>query len=81
MMEIATEGGEFDAYIAGAGGTPRPAVIVLQEIFGVNAGIVTKVDHWAAQGYLSAAPDLFWREVPGMALDPEVPDNISAASR
>lgn len=78
-IEIATEGGEFEAYIAGVGEVPRPAVIVLQEIFGVNAGIRAKADHWARAGYLSAAPDLFWREGSGIVLDPEVPEDFQRA--
>ncbi len=71
----AGEGGGFKAYLAlpASGGAARPAVIVLQEIFGVNPGIRAIADRFAAQGYLAAAPDLFWRAEPGLALDPEVP--------
>jgi len=78
-VEIATEGGEFDAYVVGASETPRPAVIVLQEIFGVSAGIRAKADHWANAGYLASAPDLFWREGRGITLDPEVPEDFQRA--
>ena len=42
-------------------GTPRGAIVVIQEIFGVNPGIRAKCDHWASLGYLGIAPDLFWR--------------------
>lgn len=79
MVEVATEGGEFDAYVVDVGEAPRPAVIVLQEIFGVNAGIQAKADHWAQAGYLAAAPDLFWREGRGIMLNPEVPDDFQRA--
>lgn len=64
--------GEFSAYMAEPDGAPRAAIIVIQEIFGVNAGIRQKCDHWARQGYLAVAPDLFWRMQPGVELDPDI---------
>jgi carboxymethylenebutenolidase len=64
--------GSFDAYVAEPAGTPRAAIIVIQEIFGVNEGIRRKCDHWAQQGYLALAPDLFWRLQPGIELDPDI---------
>ena len=48
------------------------AIIVIQEIFGVNLGIRRKCDRWAEKGYLALAPDLFWRLQPGVELDPDV---------
>jgi len=54
-------------------------VIVIQEIFGVNPGIRQKCDDWAAKGYLSLAPDLFWRIEPGVELDPDVPEQFQQA--
>ena len=51
--------GSFDAYLAEPSGTPRAAIVVIQEIFGVNEGIRRKCDHWASKGYLAVAPDLF----------------------
>jgi len=64
--------GEIPAYRAAPQGTPRGAVIVIPEIFGVNDGIAAKCDGWAELGYLSLAPDLFWRFAPGEELDPDV---------
>jgi carboxymethylenebutenolidase len=64
--------GSLDAYVAEPAGTPRAAIIVIQEIFGVNEGIRRKCDHWAQQGYLALAPDLFWRLQPGIELDPDI---------
>ena len=61
-----------------AGGPPKGAVVVIQEIFGVNEGIRRKCDHWAALGYLGVAPDLFWRLEPGVELDPDVPEASSS---
>ncbi|WP_340266321.1 dienelactone hydrolase family protein [Sphingobium mellinum] len=69
----------FDAYVARPSGSPKAAIVVIQEIFGVNEGIRRKCDNWAAQGYLALAPDLFWREKPHVELDPDVPEDFQAA--
>jgi carboxymethylenebutenolidase len=69
----------FDSYVAEPEGTPRAAIVVIQEIFGVNEGIRRKCDRWAQAGYLALAPDLFWRLEPGVQLDPDVPDEFSRA--
>lgn len=81
MIEIPTLDGDgaFNAYLAEPSGSPRGAIVVIQEIFGVNPGIRAKCDHWAAQGYLALAPDLFWRIEPGVELDPDVPDQFQTA--
>ena len=64
--------GTFTAHCARPDGTPRAAIVVIQEIFGVNAGIRRKCDRLAAEGYLALAPDLFWRIEPGVELDPDI---------
>jgi carboxymethylenebutenolidase len=61
--------GALTAYIARPEELPAPAVIVLQELFGVNADIREKCDDLARQGYVGVAPDLFWRQEPGVDLD------------
>jgi carboxymethylenebutenolidase len=72
--------GSFDAYIAAPeGGAAKAAIVVIQEIFGVNAGIRRKCDQLAEAGYLAIAPDLFWRLEPGIELDPDIPDQMQAA--
>jgi carboxymethylenebutenolidase len=71
--------GCFDAYVAEPRDPPRAAIIVIQEIFGVNEGIRRKCDKWAERGYLALAPDLFWRLQPGVELDPDVPDQFRQA--
>ena len=71
--------GSFNAYVAEPAGTPKAAIIVIQEIFGVNEGIRRKCDGWAAQGYLAVAPDLFWRIKPGIELDPDVEAELQEA--
>jgi carboxymethylenebutenolidase len=70
---------QFTAYRADPSGTPRAAVVVIQEIFGVNPGIRAKCDRLAEQGYLAIAPDLFWRIVPGIDLNPDVPQEMQRA--
>ena len=81
MIDVPTLEGDasFKAYIAEPAGTPKGAIIVIQEIFGVNEGIRRKADDWASKGYLALAPDLFWRLEPGVELDPDVPDEFETA--
>lgn len=57
----------------------RVAVIVLQEIFGVNANIRSTVDRFADLGYRAVAPDLYWRKRAGVDLDPGDADSRTAA--
>ena len=49
----------FPVYVAAPSDNARAAIIVIPEIFGVNAGIRQKCDHLAAAGYLAVAPDIF----------------------
>lgn len=56
--------GAFSAYAAGSG----PAIVVLQEIFGVNHVMRAICDDLAAQGWLAICPDLFWRIEPGIQI-------------
>ena len=58
---MARDGHEFSAYLGSPSGTPRGAVVVLQEIFGVNEHIRSVVEQYAAAGFLSIAPALFDR--------------------
>ncbi|MHA6718498.1 dienelactone hydrolase family protein [Sphingomonas sp. RS6] len=78
-IDALDESGSFAAYVSRPEGPPRAAIIVIQEIFGVNAGIRGKCDSWASQGYLAVAPDLFWRLKPGIELDPDVPEQFQQA--
>lgn len=68
--------GQFTAYIAKPEGDAKAAIVVIQEVFGVNAGIRRKADTLAEAGYLALAPDLFWRIEPGIELDPDVPSEL-----
>jgi carboxymethylenebutenolidase len=71
--------GEFTAYRATPARTPKAAIVVIQEIFGVNAGIRRKCDTLAEAGYLAIAPDLFWRLEPGIELDPDIKPEFDRA--
>ncbi|HKR90439.1 MAG TPA: dienelactone hydrolase family protein [Phenylobacterium sp.] len=65
---ITTADGSFSAYLARPAGAPTAAVVVIQEIFGVNAVMREITDGLAAQGFLAVCPDLFWRIEPGIEL-------------
>lgn len=65
---IKTGDGEFRAYVARPAAAAAPAVVVIQEIFGVNAVMRGVADDFAAEGFLAICPDLFWRIEPGVDL-------------
>lgn len=67
-ITIEGRGGSFGAYIARPKTFPASAVVVLHEVFGVNADIRRTCDELADQGFLAVAPDLFWRQEPGVDL-------------
>ena len=60
--------GKMSLYIAKPARLPAPCLIVIQEIFGVNAEIRARCDSYAEKGYLAIAPDLFWRMQPDVDL-------------
>lgn len=63
---IKTDDGQFAAYVARPGNPKAPAIVVIQEIFGVNAVMRGVCDELAAAGFLAVCPDLFWRIEPGI---------------
>jgi len=65
-ITIKTEDGTFSAYVARPSGAPASAVVVIQEIFGVNQVMRDTTDALAAEGFLAVCPDLFWRIEPGI---------------
>ncbi|MBN9588563.1 MAG: carboxymethylenebutenolidase [Alphaproteobacteria bacterium 64-11] len=60
--------GNFDAYLAIPASAEGPGVVVIQEIFGINAVVRGVADWLAGLGYFALAPDLFWRLEPGVEL-------------
>jgi carboxymethylenebutenolidase len=67
-INIEGQDGTFNAYIARPKIMPAAAVVILQELFGVNADIRKTCDELAEQGFVAVAPDLFWRQEPGVDL-------------
>ena len=83
-MTISGPDGSFQALVRrprdeDQGEGPRPAVIVIQEIFGVNHSMVEVAEGLAANGFYAVAPDLFWRFEPGIELDDRKPDDLARA--
>jgi carboxymethylenebutenolidase len=75
MPEIkiaATDGsGSFGAYLAQPKTRPAGVVVMIQEIFGVNATMRALSDWVADMRFIAICPDLFWRQEPGVQLDPD----------
>ncbi|HZQ73597.1 MAG TPA: dienelactone hydrolase family protein [Burkholderiales bacterium] len=62
----ASGGGQFDCYVVAPEAKARvPAIVLASAIHGVDADLRGIAEDFAAHGYLAAAPDLFWRSVPG----------------
>jgi carboxymethylenebutenolidase len=65
---IDTPDGSFGAYVARPSATPAPCIVVIQEIFGINADMRAHCDELADKGYIAVCPDMFWRLEPGVEL-------------
>lgn len=69
MVELkSADGTVVPAYLARPSGTPKGAVVVIQEIFGVNSHIRNVADGYAAEGYVAVAPAAFHRVKSGVEL-------------
>jgi len=68
LQLLAADGNRLSAYLVKPAGTPRGAVVVVQEIFGVNSHIRRVAEQYAAEGYLAIAPALFDRLQKGVDL-------------
>jgi carboxymethylenebutenolidase len=61
-----SEGREFDCYLATPDAAGKvPAVVLASAVHGVDQDIRAIADEFASHGYIAAAPDLFWRSIPG----------------
>jgi len=78
-LEALDGSGRFAAWQARPDGPAKAAIVVIQEIFGVNPGIRRKADDWAAKGYLAIAPDMFWRFAPRFEADPDIKEQLDEA--
>ena len=65
---VSADASVVDVYLAMPAGRPRGAVVVVQEIFGVNSHIRSVADAYAAEGYVALAPATFQRVASGVEL-------------
>ena len=79
QLTIHTADGDFQCYVARPTAAVAPVIVIIQEIFGVNAGIRSIADAYAAKGYIAVAPDIFWRAEPGLDLSESQPDDVTKA--
>ena len=73
----AGDGARIAAYRADPPGAPRGAVVVVQEIFGVNSHVRSVADGYARDGYVAVAPAMFDRVQRDVSLG-YAPDDIAA---
>src|SRR3981189_3040877 len=60
------DGGVFDCYLVmPERDDPLPAIVLASTVHGVDVDIRAIADEFAAHGFIAAAPDLFWRSIPG----------------
>ena len=83
-MTVTGPKGSFQALVrrpvdAEQGEGPRPAVVVIQEIFGVNQPMIEVAEGLAANGFYAVVPDLFSQFEPGIVLDDRNPDDLKRA--
>lgn len=67
-IDIAGPDGSFRGYLAVPAAGTGPAIVLCQEIFGINEFVHAVADYYAEEGYVVLAPDLFWRQHPGIDL-------------
>lgn len=67
-ISAADKSGQFDAYMTLPETGKGPAVIAIQEIFGVNSGMREICENLSKAGYIAICPDLFWRQQPHIEL-------------
>lgn len=78
-IQVTSTEGSFGAYLAAPVTHNGVAIVVLQEIFGVNANIRSICDDFAGAGFVAVAPDLYWRQQAGIQLDPATDEGRASA--
>jgi carboxymethylenebutenolidase len=71
--------GNFGAYLASPASGRGPGLVVIQEIFGVNDVVRDLCDQHAAHGRFALAPDLFWRQEPGVQISDRTEPELKKA--
>jgi len=79
-IQVVAPDGTFAAYVARPTQTPAPAIVLIHEVFGVNADMRQSCDELAARGYLAICPDLFWRLEPGLELTDRTEAELAKAA-
>nr|WP_307728981.1 dienelactone hydrolase family protein [Massilia sp. IC2-477] len=74
-IDIAVADGSFSAYVARPAQDIAPAVVIIQEIFGVNEGIRSIAADMAEQGFIAVCPDLFWRSERNLSMSESNPSH------
>ncbi len=69
QLDIKTPDGSCKGYLSLPESGRGPGIVLLQEIFGINAYMRQIADLFAAEGFVAVVPDLFWRLEPGVDLD------------
>jgi carboxymethylenebutenolidase len=68
-ISIDVADGSFAAYVSAPDSSPRgTAIVVIQEIFGINADMRETCDRFAQDGFVAICPDLYWRQEPNVEL-------------
>jgi carboxymethylenebutenolidase len=79
-IDVEGDDGTFAAYLALPRSGHGPGILLIQEIFGVNAHIRSVADQYAADGFVVLAPDMFWRAEPRVELGYDEKDWAKAAA-
>src|SRR3546814_12121025 len=81
LFRSSYDGHTFGALVGSPAKAPAPVIVIAQEIFGVNAFMRETVSWLVDQGYAAVCPDLYARQAPGTALDPQVEAQREPASK
>jgi carboxymethylenebutenolidase len=68
IISIETLDGPFQATLVGASDRPRPGLVMIPEIFGINTSLLDMAENFARHGFVVLALDIFWRLQPGVNL-------------
>jgi carboxymethylenebutenolidase len=78
-VDIELDGGSIRAFVEHPPSGKGPVVVVLHEVFGLNADMRASCRELADHGFLAVVPELFWRQERGVDLSPRTPSDIDKA--
>ena len=73
VVRVDSPDGPFEAYLRRPTARGRPAIVVLHEVFGVNADLRSTCDELGDAGFTAICPELFWRQQHHVDLSPGAP--------